>query len=370
MNPSVISFPPSVQLRFQPKENHQRLFFTTLKKRIDDYFIANQLTHNATYSMLFKMVFILGVFYTTYLSILFVPIVTEYYYLAMVILGFFGAFIGLNIGHEAIHGSLFKEKWLNKLLALNFYFVGADVYVWNITHNVVHHTYTNVHGHDADLDQPFFLRISPHTPWHPVHRYQHIYAFIAYALSTISWVFKKDYHKFFQKQTGGYVNRGHKPVEYIKLFGFKVLYYSMFLVLPVVLTPLTFGQVLLGFVIMHAIQGLMLSIIFQLAHAVQEVEYPVPDDNGIIENTWAIHQLHTTANFARKNKLLTYFLGGLNYQIEHHLFPNICHVHYPALSEIVSQTAEEFGLPYHDTPTMTEAVRSHYNLLKRLGSNA
>jgi linoleoyl-CoA desaturase len=141
----------------------------------------------------------------------------------------------------------------------------------------------------------------------------------------------------------------------------------MWIVLPIFIGGISWWKVLLGFAVMHYVAGLILSIVFQLAHIVEETDNPMPNELGEMENTWAIHQLYTTANFAPKNRFVNWFTGGLNYQIEHHIFPNISHVHYKKISEIVKQTAQEHNLPYHEFRTMRGAIAAHFKHLKELG---
>jgi linoleoyl-CoA desaturase len=122
-----------------------------------------------------------------------------------------------------------------------------------------------------------------------------------------------------------------------------------------------------GFITMHFIAGVILTVVFQLAHTVEGTTHPVPDETGTIENNWAVHQMNTTVNFSRQSRLISWYVGGLNFQVEHHLFPTICHVHYPEISEIVKTTAEEFGIPYLENRTFMDAVNSHIETLRRFG---
>lgn len=188
-----------------------------------------------------------------------------------------------------------------------------------------------------------------------------------YGLASQSWVLRKDYVKFFKARIGQHDNTNHPRQEYINLFVFKAAYYLAFLMLPMLVLTLSWWQVLIGFIVMHLAEGLVLGLVFQLAHVVEGTSFPVPTSGNTIQETWAVHQLQTTANFAPRSRLATFLCGGLNRQIEHHLFPRICHVHYPAIAAIVKQTAEEFGLPYLENPTFGSALRSHYRLLKQLG---
>jgi linoleoyl-CoA desaturase len=240
--------------------------------------------------------------------------------------------------------------------------------VWNITHNVVHHTYTNIPGHDEDIEvAPGLIRLSPEDKSKKIQNYQHFYAFLLYGFASLSWVFRKDFKKFYQKQIGHYDNSKHPKSEVFNLYFFKGLYYILFIIVPLIVLDITWWQFILGFVAMHMAEGMVLGVVFQLAHVVEGTDFPITNEKGNIEEAWAIHQMRTTANFARKSFLATWFCGGLNMQVEHHLFPKICHIHYPNISEIVKQTAEEFDVPYIENITFTQAIKSHYKMLKKFG---
>jgi linoleoyl-CoA desaturase len=145
-----------------------------------------------------------------------------------------------------------------------------------------------------------------------------------------------------------------------------LIYFTYIFALPMQVLQLSFWQVFVGFLIMHYIAGFILAVIFQPAHVIEGSEYPMPDSEGNLENSWAIHQLHTTTDFGKKQKLFSWYVGGLNYQVEHHLFPNICHVHYREIAKIVEQTAIEFDLPYKSKETFLEALVAHARQLKTL----
>ncbi len=347
-------------------------FFATVRKRVDAYFQENQLSRNANGAMWIKAVFFLtgmGLFYGLILSNLFSPLNML---LFAVLLGMFTAFVAFNICHDAIHGAFSRNRKTNQMLGLIFNVIGANAYVWNITHNIVHHTYTNIPDHDEDLDvAPGIIRLSADEKLKGFQRFQHLYAFPLYGLASLSWVFRKDYMKFFQKKIGNsHDNTNHPRKAYLELFLFKAVYYMLFLVIPLLVVNVTWWQFLIGFLAMHLAEGLVLGLVFQLAHVVEGTHFPEPDENGRIEEVWAIHQMQTTANFARKSWLAGFLCGGLNMQIEHHLFPKVCHIHYPALSEIVKQTAHEFDLPYYEAPTFLTALQSHYRILRRYGKEA
>lgn len=355
----------SVKIHFVDKSKHD--FHQILKARVDDYFSDKNISQKANSFMIFKTVFYLGVLILSYLLLLLGGFGVTVSLLLFALIGLFTAFIGVNICHDAIHGAYSKHKWVNKTFSVFFNLVGASDYVWSIMHNVIHHTYTNIQGHDDDLEAVAILRMSPHQEHKKIMRYQHIYAFFIYGLTTIQWVFVKDYKMFFKKNIGNYENKKHPKEEYFFLFFYKIVYYLLFIALPIMVLSITWWQVLIGFFILHFIEGFTLALIFVLAHVVDGPEFPVPDEGGVVESNWAIHQLKTTSNFCRNNDFVSFICGGLNFQVEHHLFPKICHVHYKALSEIVKRTAEEHGIPYLEHTKFFGAVASHIKHLKKLG---
>ena len=286
--------------------------------------------------------------------------------LAMV-MGVGMAGIGFGIAHDALHGAYSSSPRLNRLLGYTFDLCGASSYLWNHGHNVAHHTYTNIDGHDGDVASSSLLRKSPDAPHQPSHRYQHFYAFPLYSLATLNWVFVKDY-KDLLRGAGGPGGKGHRRADVAAVLAGKAVYYAWSLAIPLLVLAQPWWQVLIGFLVAHLTAGLILGVVFQLAHLVEGMEFPAPDAEGAVSRGWVEHQLATTANFANGNRLLTWYLGGLNHQIEHHLFPRVCSTHYPALRPIVVDAARRYGLVYHHQPTLLAAIRSHYRFLKRMGS--
>ncbi|WP_316844075.1 acyl-CoA desaturase [Pedobacter psychrodurus] len=342
-------------------------FYAEVRRRVNNDFKENNRSTNANVLMWFKACLFLSIFLALYLSILLLPIHPTVLLGLTILLGTTCAFIGFNICHDAIHGSFSSSKRTNSFFSFLFHMVGANPYVWNITHNVVHHTYTNIPGHDEDIEvAPGLIRICTEDELKPHQRFQQWYAFPLYSLASLSWVFRKDYKKFFQKSVGACQNT-HPKIEYFNLFFYKFLYYFIFIGLPILIMPLSWWQIAIGFVVLHMAQGLTMGLVFQLAHVVEGTTFPLTNAEGNMEEAWAEHQMRTTANFATHSPVPAFFLGGLNRQIEHHLFPKICHVHYGRISGIVKQTALEFGLPYHENSTFLSALRSHYRILKRMG---
>jgi linoleoyl-CoA desaturase len=344
-----------------------RAFSKTVKKRVNEYFEENDLSKHANLEMVVKTIVLLTLYFGSYALIMSGTLSLGAMWVLTFLMGIGMAGIGFSVSHDALHGAYSSNKHINRALGFTFDLLGANGYIWKITHNIIHHTYTNIHGHDEDLEVAEFIRLSPHSEYKSIHRIQHILAFFAYSLATFFWVFIKDYKYFLQKDIGPYKNKTHPTSEWVILFVTKAIYYTYMLVLPLLFLDIAWYHLLIGFTTLHITAGLILGIIFQLAHVVEGTDHPVPDEENVIDEHWMIHEMVTTNNFGRDNKALCWFVGGLNFQIEHHLFPRICSVHYPEISHIVEKTAKEYDIPYNQHETFSEAVASHYRILKKFG---
>lgn len=345
-------------------------FFKTLKARTDEYFTQNRKSRQGDGRMYFKTAFMLAAYLTPWFFVVFVDIQNPILYsILWVAMGISMAGIGLSIMHDAIHGSYSKNKTVNLILGEVINLVGGASINWKIQHNVLHHTYTNVDGYDEDIEAPVFLRFSPNAKWIPAHKYQYIYAWFFYGLLTLNWSTVADFSSLIRYKKKGLLETVGTSFgkELFKLIVFRASYFGYVLVMPLVFSSASVLTVVLGFLLMHFVCGLILSAIFQPAHVMECSEYYDATATKRIEGDWASQQVLNTVNFAPKNKLFTWYVGCLNYQVEHHLFPNICHIHYPALSEIVKTTAKEFNLPYFVEPSFTSAIWNHTKMLKHLG---
>ena len=358
----------TIKLKFN--NNSNSLFLATTRSRVDAYFKEGNISRFANTSMWIKTIIFLSIFCLFYALIIANVFNVWIMFMLACLLGMTSAFVGFNICHDAIHGAFSSNKKVNKFFSFIFNLVGANPYVWSITHNIVHHTFTNIPDHDEDIEiAPGLIRISNDEPINSMQRYQHWYAFPLYCLASISWVFRKDFKKFFQSKIGEHRTK-HPKKQYFYLFFNKGIYYFLFIVVPLIFLNITFWQFITGFLALHFVQGLTMGLVFQLAHVVEGTDFPVPDANGQIEEAWAEHQMRTTANFATHNKFAAFFLGGLNRQIEHHLFPKVCHIHYENIGKIIKQTALEYNIPYLENPTIIDALRSHIKMLKKFGLEA
>lgn len=249
--------------------------------------------------------------------------------------------------------------------------LGGSNLNWRIQHNVLHHSFTNVHDMDEDIDSIGLLRFSPNVPRKKVHRFQVYYAWFFYGFMTLSWMTNKDFMQLSRYNKEGLLQAQNKTFRkaLIQLIFSKLLYYVYIIAVPLLVMDVSWWQVLIGFFVMHFICGIILAFVFQVAHVMPETEFMTKDDYKE-ENedvSWAKHQMMTTANFENWNPLLTWYVGGLNYQIEHHLFPDISHIHYPKISKIVKKTAKEYGIQYNYHKTFGAAIFNHLRLLKQLG---
>ena len=344
-------------------------FFRTLNKRVNSYFKENNIKKTGNGKLYFKTAIVLTLFILPIVLMYFIKMPLWLMLLLCVVVGFGMAGVGMNVMHDSIHESFSSKKWVNKIFGSTIYVMAGNVYNWQVQHNVLHHTFTNVHGHDDDIDTGGIMRFTKHDKWKGIYRLQQIYSVFLYGLLTINWALVVDF-----KQMRGYLKRKlsygksvNPKKEWTILVITKVLYYLIWIVLPLVFMDITWWQWLIGFFAMHYTAGIILSLIFQLAHVVPNVEMPVPDKEGNLEHTWAIHQLYTTSNFAPKNKFISWYTGGLNHQVEHHIFPNISHIHYGKISKIVKETAKEFNLPYNEYKTTRRAIIEHFKQLNLLG---
>jgi len=350
--------------------NTQRDFVSTLNKRVNDHFKSGNISKQANREMYVKTVFMFTLYFVPYVLILTGVITGVGPLLASIlVMGLGVAGIGLSIMHDANHGAYSGKAWVNNVLGYSINLIGANAFNWKIQHNVLHHSFTNVHEHDEDISPRGVLRLSPSTPWKKAHRYQFIYAWVLYGMMTIVWLFYKDFLRIGIYHQSGLASKQKANIthEWLILLATKLVYVGYIVVIPLVFTSLPWWQILVGVLMMHYVAGFVLAIIFQPAHVVEGTEYPLPDETNTLENSWAVHQLLTTTNFGNKSRWFSWYVGGLNFQIEHHLFPHICHVHYRNISEIVRRTAHEYGLPYKSFNTFPGALRGHTRLLKQLG---
>jgi len=339
-------------------------FHNELKHRINEYFEQSGKAPTGDFRLYLKAFILTVTYIAVYTHLVFYTPVVWMAIAECIVLGGLTAAIGFNVMHDGAHGSFSKSPLLNKLAGLSLNVLGANVFMWMTKHNVIHHAYTNVDGIDDDIEARPFLRLCETQEHKKMHKYQHVYFLFAYSLLYIYWIFFTDYRKYFTGKIGSVPIKKMSFREHASFWFFKALHLMIFVVIPI--WSVGFVAWAIGFLSMTVFAGIVLSIVFQLAHTIEETSFPVAEA-GKMPDEWAVHQLKTTANFATRNKVISWLVGGLNFQIEHHLFPKISHVHYPEISKIIRKACEEYGIQYIEHPKMRVALVSHVNHLKRLG---
>jgi linoleoyl-CoA desaturase len=361
-SPSLPAAAPGKALKFGGTDGFQRV----LRRRVNQFFQSTGRRQRDCPRMYLKTAIVLGWLVVSYVLLVFLAWTWWQALPLALALGLAMAAMGFNIQHDGGHQAYSNRPWINKLMALTLDLLGGSSYVWDRKHNAIHHTYTNITGQDDDIDVGSLGRLSPHQKRWPWHRWQHYYLWVLYGLLPIKWQVYDDFRNLIVGRVGGHRLARPKGWDLATFLGGKVVFFALALLIPMLLHPV--WVVLLFYGVASFTVGVTLSVVFQLAHCVEEADFPLPrQDTGRMETAWAVHQVETTVDFARGNRLLSWFIGGLNFQIEHHLFPRICHVNYPVLAKLVEETCREFGLRYMARKTFLGGVASHFRWLRRMG---
>ena len=334
-------------------------------------------------------------------------------------MGIFASFIGTCIQHDGNHGAFSKRKWLNKCAGWTLDMIGASGFTWEIQHMLGHHPYTNVldfhedvqkqkgvdspmHEKDQESDPDVFssfplMRMHPtHVPsW--FHRYQHLYAPLLFSLMTVAKVFQQDFEVAMSKRL--YHIDAHcrygSMLNILRFWLMKVVSLGYMVAVPCYFHGIIKGSAL--FMIGHFACGEMLATMFIVNHVIEGVSFGLKNVEGekfqpttvegstpmeqtraeamkkcgglteVPLNDWAAVQCQTSVNWSPGSWFWNHFSGGLSHQIEHHLFPSICHTNYVHLHEVVKQTCEEYGVPYQAEHSLYTAYGKMIAHLKFLG---
>jgi linoleoyl-CoA desaturase len=343
-------------------------FSKTLAQRVDAYFVERGISRNANLEMYSKTILGFTLTIAAYLWLMTGRFTALEVVGVYVVLGFAQLYMAFNIAHDGNHGAYSKSKRVNRVMGCVFDLVGVSSYMWRLLHNTSHHSFVNIRGADTTLVSGNIFRFSPHDERKPFHRYQHVYAVLFYCLSSLDWVMTKDFRWLASESFGNKKIVKHPLDELIVLFTAKAFYYTYMLVLPLLYLEVPWWSILLGFVALHCCMGFTIALIFQPNHFNEDATFPEADAEGHISNNYIQHVFDTTSDYARSNPFANWVLGCLNLHVIHHMFPGICHVHYPALTKIVKSTAEEYGLAYRETRTISGAFLAHLRWLKALGN--
>jgi linoleoyl-CoA desaturase len=345
---------------------HDNTFQVELRRRVAEHFRTTGRPQRDCWQMYVKTAILLGGFAGSYVLLIFGAQTWWQGLLLAMLLGLFAAEIGFNIQHDGGHQAYSNLPWINTLMAMTLEVIGGSSYLWRWKHVVLHHSYVNITGHDTDIDLGLLARLTPHQKLRRYQRWQHLYLWPLYGLLAIKWQLVDDFRKVISGRISHQPFPRPKGWELVIFIAGKVIFCSVAFG-----TPLLFHSVrvvLFYYVVAGLVAGMALSVVFQVAHCVEEAEFPLPRAHTrSIDQAWAIHQVETTVDFARRSRVVTWLLGGLNFQIEHHLFPRISHVHYPAMSKLVEQTCRDFGIRYREFTSFRAGVASHFRWLRRMG---
>lgn len=352
------------KVSFSKKNNS---FHQDLKLSVETYFASGHIQKTGNWKLYIKSIVLVPSAAVLYLSLLFMHLSLMPGIFISGLLGLVLASIGFNIMHDACHGSYSHKSWINNLMGLTLNLLGGNAFIWKFKHNIIHHTYTNIDGLDDDIAKSPAMRSCESQKWVGMHRFQHIYVVLLYAISSFLWVSLMDFNKYFKRKVHNTELQKMDLSEHVIFWISKILYVVFYVMIPVHFVGWSAWAI--GFSCMHVTMGLTLALVFQLAHVVEDAAFVFAPgtEPQKIEEEWAIHQVRTTANFAPRNKLISWFVGGLNFQIEHHLFPKVSHVHYPAISGIVKEVCSKHSVHYNEFRTMTSAIVSHFRMMKMLG---
>jgi linoleoyl-CoA desaturase len=353
----------AVVATYLPKTDFSR----ELEARVDQYFDSTGRSRRDVPRMYLKTAVMMVWLCVSYLLLMFVVTTTWQAVALAIALGMAMAGVGFNVQHDGGHGGYSSRPWVNKMMALSLDLLGGTAYFWHYKHNIAHHTHPNVEGHDDDINLGVLGRVSPYQKWRPYHQFQFIYLWAIYSLLALEWQTTGEFRNLLSKRMIGSTRvpfpRGREQVIF---WVGKVTFFGLAFVLPLLMHPI--GHVIGVYAIAASTLGLVLATVFQLAHCSDEAQFRgVGPESTSVARPWAEHQVETAVDFGRPNRLLGWYLGGLNFQIEHHLFPKICHVHYRALAPIVEDVCRSNGVRYFAFPTARAAFRSHVRWLRVMG---
>ncbi len=341
-------------------------FQSELRRRVDEFFENTGLRQRDLPQMYLKTAILLATFAALYVLLVFVARTWWEGFPLAILLGLTAAGIGFNVQHDGGHQAYSDHRWVNKLMSLTLDLIGGSSYLWHYKHGVYHHTYVNITHEDTDIDLGMLARMTPHQKRYWFHRWQHLYIWPLYGLFVIKWHLYDDFKDVITGRIGEHHFPRPKGWDLVTFILGKLVFLTLAIGIPLLFHRL--WVVFLFYGVVAAVLGSVLSVVFQLAHAVEAAEFPMPlEETGDMEHAWAIHQVETTADFARRSRVAAWLLGGLNFQIEHHLLPRICHINFPALSKIVEETCRDYGIKYNEHPSFRAGLASHFRWLRQMG---
>ena len=352
-----------VNITFPPEDDN---FYADLRAEVDAYFKARGETHHGNRLMHLKVA-VLVVGYLTAFGLILTASHPNMLWGCYAFLGFWGVFLGLNVGHDAVHYALFKNRAWNRWAMHVFDFLGLSSYNWKKRHVGGHHIFPNIMSYDPDIQQSKVVKIYPQDEHRAMYRFQWLYMPLIYAIFTLRWVFYRDFKDVMSERIGGVNNRPYPKREVVKMVIFKLSYVALMVVLPWQVTGMSLGTVALGFVILQFCASLTMTVVLLSSHIDEHSHFPEPDETGMMPHSWSKHHMLTTSDYATESFWVTHLFGGINHHVIHHLFQHVCHIHYPALTRILKEVAAKHRVPYRSTKYFFPAMYSHFRLLYKNG---
>jgi linoleoyl-CoA desaturase len=343
-------------------------FYKDLKADIEKYFKTKQISHRANNQLLIKICLMFLVYLVTYTAIFFVN-QTSIFFLAYIFLGAWSVILGLNVGHDAAHNAIFEKRKHNQLALYVFELLGTSSYNWKNRHLGAHHLFPNVMNQDSDIQQSNLVKIFPKDNHKSVHDYQHLYMPLLYLFYIFRWVVYRDFKDVCSKNIGAFNNSKYPRRELFKMIFSKGFYFTYIILLPVYFTNFTFLTCLFAFFLLTVSGSLVITMVLLSTHVGEDAFFPEPDENDVMPHSWSYHQLSTASDFGTESRVLNLLFGGFNHHVIHHLFPYICHIHYPQLTSILRVRAKQYNLPYRHKKYLIVAMLSHFKLLQQNGQN-
>ena len=341
-------------------------FQNELRRRVDEYFAASGRRKRDCWQMYVKTAVVLTTFALVYGLLVFgaqtwwqgVPLA--------VLLGLLTAEIGFNVQHDGGHKAYSEHTWVNRLMAWSMDLIGSSSYRWRWKHTVIHHMYVNITGYDDDVNLGVLARVTPHQPRRGYHRWQHLYVWPVYGFLAMKMQLVDDFRFVILGRLGEH--RVARPTRgpLVTFIVGRAIFFAWAFAIPMLFHPV--WVVLFYYAVGSLVLGTVLALVFLTPHLVELADFPMPDEKlRRMDTPWAVHQARVTVDFGRDSRIVTWLLGGLNYHKEHHLFPLICHVNYPAISKIVERTCLDFNLPYRAHRSFLAGIAAHYRWLRRMG---
>ena len=354
------------KIRFE-QGNHSD-FYRTVKTRVHRYLARSGRTRFADHRVATKALGCLAVAAGAYGLILSGAFSVWEMLLLANVYGVASLLLALSVGHDAAHDAVFFSKRLNRITQfLCFCLLGADPYLWRLRHVKSHHVFPNVNGCDIDIDSNMFLRLTPNHRRRWYHRFQHLYAPIIFWLVDIHTVFIQDFQYLFKRRLANLVDIRHSIGAYASFAACKLVYVLIVFLVPLWMLPLPWWQVLAGALIMSFVASCLFVYLLIGTHFAEETEFPEVGADGSIDHDWAVHAMITSLDWSPYSRLAQFLSGGANAHAAHHLFPNVCHIHYIAITRIIARAAREYGFT-HNVSTLPRMVRSHFRFLKAMGN--